>query len=133
MRDFRQYEVWKKAVDFTTDVYKLTELFPPSERFGLIDQLNRASVSIASNIAEGSARNSEKDFVHFLEISLGSSFEVETQLLISKNLNNISEEQYFQIIKDLSVLQKQLNQFINKLRKGDKEPIAKSKQQTANS
>ena len=117
MRDFRQYEVWKKAVDFTTDVYKLTELFPPSERFGLIDQLNRASVSIASNIAEGSARNSEKDFVHFLEISLGSSFEVETQLLISKKLKYISEDEYLKIMKELDTLQKQLNQFISKIRK----------------
>ena len=118
MRDFRQYEVWKKSVAFTTNVYKLTELFPPSERFGLIDQLNRASVSIASNIAEGAARASEKDFAHFLEISLGSSFEVETQLLISKNLKYISEDEYLRIMRELNILQKQLNQFIQKIRKG---------------
>lgn len=120
MRDFRHYSVWNNAIDFTTKVYKITTEFPNSEKFGLSNQLQRAAVSIASNIAEGSSRSSEKDFAHFLEISIGSSFEVETQLLISKNLNYISEEQYFQIIKDLSVLQKQLNQFINKLRKGDK-------------
>ena len=116
MRDFRQYEVWKKAIDFTTDVYKLTELFPPSERFGLVNQLNRASVSIASNIAEGAARTSEKDFAHFLEISLGSSFEVETQLLISKNLHYISEEKYIEIMNELAILQKQLNNFIQTIR-----------------
>ncbi|MBO5848526.1 MAG: four helix bundle protein [Bacteroidales bacterium] len=116
MRDFRQYEVWKKAIYFTTDVYKLTETFPSSEKFGLINQLQRAAVSIASNIAEGASRTSEKDFVHFLEISLGSSFEVETQLLISKNLNYISEAQHSAIIKELDILQKQLNQFINRIR-----------------
>ena len=132
MRDFRHYSVWNNAIDFTTKVYKITTEFPNSEKFGLSNQLQRAAVSIASNIAEGSSRSSEKDFAHFLEISLGSSFEVETQLLISKNLNYRSEEQYFQIIKDLSVLQKQLNQFINKLRKGDKEPITNSQKQTAN-
>ena len=117
MRDFRQYEVWKNAVSFTTEVYKLTAAFPPSEKFGLVNQLQRASVSIASNIAEGASRTSEKDFTHFLEISLGSSFEVETQLLISKNLNYISEEEYLAVIKNITVLQKQLNQFINKIRK----------------
>lgn len=117
MRDFRQYEVWKNAVSFTTEVYKLTAAFPSSEKFGLVNQLQRASVSIASNIAEGASRTSEKDFTHFLEISLGSSFEVETQLLISKNLNYISEEEYLAVIKNITVLQKQLNQFINKIRK----------------
>lgn len=116
MRDFRQYEVWKKAIYFTTDVYKLTETFPSSEKFGLINQLQRAAVSIASNIAEGASRTSEKDFAHFLEMSLGSSFEVETQLLISKNLNYISEAQHSAIIKELDILQKQLNQFINRIR-----------------
>ena len=116
MRDFRQYEVWKKAIYFTTDVYKLTETFPSSEKFGLINQLQRAAVSIASNIAEGASRTSEKDFAHFLEMSLGSSFEVETQLLITKNLNYISEEKYIDVMNELSILQKQLNNFINRIR-----------------
>ncbi len=116
MRDFRQYEVWKKAISFTTEIYKLTMVFPPSEKFGLVNQLQRATVSIASNIAEGASRTSEKDFAHFLEISLGSSFEVETQLVISRNLNYISEIEYDKIINELTILQKQLNNFINKIR-----------------
>lgn len=87
-----------------------------SEKFGLANQIHRATVSIASNIAEGSSRTSEKDFAHFLEISLGSSFEVETQLLISKNLNYISDEEYMKATEELTILQKQLNVFINKLR-----------------
>lgn len=115
MRDFRQYEVWKNAISFTTEVYKLTSVFPSSEKFGLTNQLQRATVSIASNIAEGASRISEKDFAHFLEISLGSSFEVETQLL--RNLKYISEEEYMKSVNDLNVLQKQLNLFINKIRK----------------
>lgn len=117
MRDFRQYEVWKNAISFTTEIYKLTTIFPPSEKFGLANQLQRATVSIASNIAEGASRTSEKDFTHFLEISLGSSFEVETQLLISRNLKYISEDEYLKSMKELNILQKQLNQFINKIRK----------------
>lgn len=117
MRDFRQYEVWKNAILFTTEIYKLTDIFPPSEKFGLVNQLQRATVSIASNIAEGASRTSEKDFAHFLEISLGSSFEVETQLLISKNLDYISEDEYVEVMKKVTILQKQLNQFINIIRK----------------
>lgn len=116
MRDFRQYSVWQKAIDFTTEIYKITSSYPSSEKYGLTNQLQRATVSIASNIAEGASRTSEKDFVHFLEISLGSSFEVETQLLISKKLNYISEAQHSAIIKELDILQKQLNQFINRIR-----------------
>lgn len=116
MRNFRQYDIWNNAISFTTAIYKLTEQFPMSEKFGLANQIQRATVSIASNIAEGSSRTSEKDFAHFLEISLGSSFEVETQLLISKNLNYISEEEYMKATEELTILQKQLNVFINKLR-----------------
>ena len=116
MRDFRQYEVWRKAISFTTEIYKLTEMFPSSEKFGLTNQLQRATVSIASNIAEGASRASERDFTHFLEMSLGSSFEVETQLLISKNLNYISDGKYLNVMDELNILQKQLNNFINKIR-----------------
>ena len=101
MRDFRQYEVWRKAISFTTEIYKLTETFPSSEKFGLTNQLQRATVSIASNIAEGASR---------------SSFEVETQLLISKNLNYISDGKYLNVMDELNILQKQLNNFINKIR-----------------
>ena len=114
MRNFRQYEVWKKAISFTTEIYKLTNSFPSTEKFGIISQIQRAAVSIASNIAEGASRTSEKEFLHFLEISLGSSFELETQLLISKNINYISEEKYQEVTMELTVLQKQLNTLIQK-------------------
>ena len=114
MRNFRQYEVWKKAISFTTEIYKLTNSFPSTEKFGIISQIQRAAVSIASNIAEGASRTSEKEFLHFLEISLGSSFELETQLLISKNINYISEEKFHEVTMELTVLQKQLNTLIKK-------------------
>ena len=85
-RNFREYPVWKEAVDYATFVYKVTSKMPWFEKNGLCDQLQRAVVSISSNIAEGAAKPSDIEFAHFLDTSLGSAFEVETQLLISKTL-----------------------------------------------
>ena len=78
--------VWQKAVRFVTCVYKLSDSFPQKEQFGLTNQMRRAAVSIASNIAEGRNRGTGKDFVHFLRMAYGSAAELETQLLISRNL-----------------------------------------------
>lgn len=97
-RNFREYKVWQDAVAYATDIYKVTANLPYFERKGLCDQLQRAVVSISSNIAEGSARPSDADFAHFLDTSLGSAYEVETQLLIAKNVGYIQEEQ-FDILK----------------------------------
>ena len=85
-RNFREYHVWKEAVDYATFVYKVTSKMPWFEKKGLCDQLQRAVVSISSNIAEGAARSSDADFAHFLDFALGSAFEVETQLTIAKNV-----------------------------------------------
>ena len=85
-RDFRKYSVWQEAVDYATFVYEVTGKMPWFEKKGLCDQLQRAAVSISSNIAEGAARNSDADFAHFLDFALGSAFEVETQLKIAKNV-----------------------------------------------
>jgi four helix bundle protein len=85
-RNFRDYKVWQDAVAYATEVYKVTAALPYFERKGLCDQLQRAVVSISSNIAEGSARPSDADFAHFLDTALGSAYEVETQLLIAKNV-----------------------------------------------
>jgi four helix bundle protein len=87
MRNFKQLEVWQKSIDLTIMVYGLTRQLPDSERFGLITQMNRSAVSVPSNIAEGSSRSSEKDYRRFLEIALGSIFELETQLIITQKLN----------------------------------------------
>lgn len=86
VKSHEDLQVWQMAIDLVTDLYKVTNDFPKSELYGLTNQIRRASVSIPSNIAEGSARNSTKEYIQFLYIALGSAAEVETQLLISKNL-----------------------------------------------
>ncbi len=94
MRPHERLEVWNKAIDFVVDVYRLTDAFPKEERFGLTSQLRRAAVSIPANIAEGAARHTTKEFLHFLAIAQGSASEVETELLIAYKLKLIAEENY---------------------------------------
>ena len=115
-RNFREYKVWQDAVSFATNVYEITSQLPWFEKKGLCDQLQRAVVSISSNIAEGAGRSSDIDFARFLDQSLGSANEVETQLLISKNLNYISTERYEILMSSLSEIQKQLSGLIASIR-----------------
>lgn len=89
---YKDLLVWKKAVDLATSIYELTKVFPSDERFGLTSQMRRAAVSIPSNIAEGRHRGTRKEFAHFLRISFGSGTELETQILIAKNLKYITHE-----------------------------------------
>ena len=89
-RNFRNYKVWQDAVEYASKVYKITAEMPWFEKKGLCDQLQRAAVSISSNIAEGAAKPSDTEFAHFLDTALGSAFEVETQLLIAKNVGYIT-------------------------------------------
>jgi len=86
MRNFKELKIWQKGFEVAINCFKITSSFPSQEKFGLVSQLTRAGISIPSNIAEGSSRNSDKDYNRFIEISLGSCFEVETQLLIAKEL-----------------------------------------------
>ena len=90
MHRFKELEIWKRSRLFCSDIYRITSKFLESEKFRLANQLRKASVSIPSNIAEGSSRKSNKDFARFLEITFGSSYEIETQLIIAFNLNFIS-------------------------------------------
>ena len=106
MHNFKDLRVWQKSIQLTTDIYKLLASFPTDEKFGLISQLKRAAVSVPSNIAEGAGRNSNKEFNHFLSISLGSLFELETQLIISKNLNLINSDSLLEMNNKISELQK---------------------------
>ena len=115
-RNFREYKVWQDAVDYATLVYDVTNKLPWFEKKGLCDQLQRAVVSISSNIAEGAGRPTDADFAHFLDQALGSANEVETQLLISKNLKYIFEEQYKELYERLIEIQKQLCGLINSIR-----------------
>ena len=83
----KQLDVWQSSMRFVSSLYRLTHSFPNEEKFGLTNQIRRASISIPSNIAEGSARHGNKEYVQFLYIALGSAAEVETQLLIARDLN----------------------------------------------
>ncbi len=85
----KQLDVWQTSMRFVSSLYQLTKQFPSDERFGLTNQIQRASVSIPSNIAEGSARHGNKEYIQFLYISLGSAAEVETQLLIARDLGYV--------------------------------------------
>jgi len=116
-RNFRNYKVWQDAVEYASKVYKVTAEMPWFEKKGLCDQLQRAAVSISSNIAEGAAKPSDVEFAHFLDTSLGSAFEVETQLLISKNIGYINEELYNVLTNDLNEIERQINGLIHSLRK----------------
>jgi four helix bundle protein len=86
MANHKDLDVWKQAIELAKAVYELTAGFPTSEIYGLISQLRRLSVSVASNIAEGAARGTDKEFMHFLYITLGSIAEIETQYILSKEL-----------------------------------------------
>ena len=111
MHNFRKLNIWIKSIDFVADVYRITKTFPKEEKFGLSAQMERAAVSISANIAEGSAKSSEKDFARFLEISLGSAYELETELLIAHKLNYITEETYLLFQNNLIELEKMISSF----------------------
>ncbi len=91
MFNLEKLDVWQKAIDFADTVYRLTRSFPDDERFGLSSQMRRAAVSVASNIAEGSARFSRDDFARFIEIATGSLFEVVTQATIGERQGFLSK------------------------------------------
>ena len=115
-RNFRNYKVWQEAVDFSTKVYMLTADMPWFEKKGLCDQLQRAVVSISSNIAEGAAKPSDIDFAHYLDNALGSAFEVETQLLISKKIGYVNEETYNDLHAGIVEIECQLSGLIRTIR-----------------
>lgn len=94
MRDYRKLLIWQKAHELTLLVYQATAVFPGDERFGLVSQMRRVSASIAINIAEGSGRETPKDFAHFIQMAIGSCSELEYELLLSNDLGYISQETY---------------------------------------
>ena len=108
MKTHRDLDVWKKAIDFVTKIYLLTKSFPREEVYGITNQIRRAIVSVPSNIAEGAARNSSKEFNNFLSFALGSLSEVETQLIISKNLNYITKYNFDLNLEELITIRKMI-------------------------
>jgi len=105
MNYFKELKVWQKAIELVTETYLLTKGFPKDELFGLVSQIRRCIVSVPSNIAEGCGRKSNKDFSNFLGIALGSSFEFETQIIISKNIGYLTEEQFLSLESEIQHIQ----------------------------
>jgi len=105
MNYFKELKVWQKAIELVTETYLLTKGFPKDELFGLVSQIRRCIVSVPSNIAEGCGRKSSKDFSNFLGIALGSSFEFETQIIISKNIGYLTEEHFLSLGSEIQHIQ----------------------------
>ena len=116
MHNFKELKVWQDSRKFCKSIYEMTKQFPDTEKFGLTNQIRRAAVSIPSNIAEGSGRSSDKEFSKFISYSIGSSFELETQLLIAFDLEFITESNLNLLLEELIKLQKMLNKFNNYLK-----------------
>jgi four helix bundle protein len=115
MRNFKQLLIWQKGFQITINAINLVTKFPKEEKFNLSSQISRAAVSIPSNIAEGSSRKSPKEFSRYLEIALGSSFELETQILIAEAAGYGENDIRRQLLKDIDEGQKMIMSFMNKL------------------
>jgi four helix bundle protein len=113
--NYKKLKVWELAMEVTAETYQLSLLYPNEEKFGLIAQIKRSAVSIPSNIAEGSGRNTDKDFVRFLSIALGSSFELETQLILTIKLNLLKEEEVNNVLNKNAETQKMIYKLRDKL------------------
>mgnify|MGYP000318371464 CR=1 FL=1 len=111
MHNYRELKIWQKSIELTQSVYQLTFDLPSNEKFGLVSQLQRASVSVASNIAEGSSRDSQKEFNYFLSLAIGSLFEIDTQIVIAKSLGFIKEKESDKILNQVLELIKMTRGF----------------------
>lgn len=115
MRDFRKYKVWEQSHQLTLRIYSLTKNFPKEEVYGLVSQIRRASVSIPTNIVEGSGKASEKDFARFLGIAYASAAEVEYLLLLSKDLEITKQDIFTDVTAEVISIKKQLYNLIKTL------------------
>jgi len=111
--DYKDLEVWKFSRELVKKVYELSNSFPKEELYALTNQIRRCSISIPSNIAEGLGRQSNNETIHFLFISKGSLYELETQLYLAFDLNYIAEDQLKKILEHVTSCKKLLNGFIN--------------------
>jgi four helix bundle protein len=124
MKDFRELKVWEKAHELTLSVYKTTSTFPKDELYGLTSQLRRASMSIATNIAEGCGRGSDADFAHFLQIAMGSACEAEYQLVLSRDLGYLRPDLYSNLQESLEEVKRMISSLLKTLRAGSKKLTA---------
>jgi four helix bundle protein len=112
--NFREIKIWQESLLMVKEIYLFSSKLPKEEKFGIISQINRSSVSIPSNIAEGSGRTSNKEFVRFLEIAISSSYELETQLILAEDLFGVSSQE---LIKNLNALQNRIGGFTRQVRR----------------
>ena len=116
MRNFKKLEIWKKGIHIVKEIYKVSNLFPNEEKFGLRSQITRAAVSVPSNIAEGSSRTSEIEFKRFLEIAMGSLFEIETQLIIAQELKFLKPQDTENLFVMVEEESKMINTLISRIK-----------------
>jgi four helix bundle protein len=115
MKNYKELLIWQKSIEIVKKIYQLAKQFPSEEKYGLISQISRAAVSISANIAEGSSRNSDKDYARFLQVALGSAFEVQTYLVIAKEMKlaNVKDIEEAEILLEEEI--KMIHSFIKKL------------------
>ena len=117
IKSYKELIVWQKSIDLVIEIYKLTDKFPKSELYGIISQMRRAAISIPSAIAEGYGRKSSKEYLQYYSIAYGSALELETQIIISKKLQFISETNFYKAELLLEEVCKMLNSMIYKIKK----------------
>ena len=116
MSDYKKLKVWEDAHKFTVDVYNITQKFPSNEQYGLTSQIRRSSSSIPTNIVEGCGQLENGNLIRFLGISKGSAFETEYQLLLAKDLNYITNEEYTILVEKVKYIIRMLNNLIKSLK-----------------
>ena len=117
METHKDLRVWHQGIELVTAIYLMTKTYPKEEIFGLVSQMRRAAISVPSNIAEGYARGTDREKLHFLRISSGSMSEIETQVMLSLNLGYISQESYKELSEKVTSVWKQLNALISSIKK----------------
>lgn len=117
MQDYKKYKVWQKSHELVLELYKTTHSFPKSEQFNLISQINRAAISIPTNIAEGCGRETQKELIRFLYISSGSAHEIDYLITVSNELGFITNEKSKQLLSKINEIKKMLYALINTIKK----------------
>ena len=129
MHNYKNLHIWQEGITLARRIYEVTSHFPANEKFGIVSQMTRAAVSIPSNIAEGAGRNSNKDFVHFLSIAIGSIFELHTQITICEQIGYVTAEEAKELDEQTFTLQQQIYSYRQRIegiapRQGEASPTS---------
>lgn len=116
MKTYRELIVWEKSMTLVNQIYKVSKQFPADENFGLTSQLRRSAISVPSNIAEGYGRNSLNDYIRFLNISVGSLYEIQTQIEIAFNLNYVEKNHFYELYDNTKEIERMMSSLIRKLK-----------------